>query len=195
MKLTNISMLLISFLVISPSLVNAQNAALIPQKEIQQARSLVQAFGSDLKSTLMTTMKTAGPIKAVEVCNTEAGPIAHKNSALSDWRVNRTSLKIRNTKNTPDEWELSILEQFEQRKAAGESVQKIEYFEEIKQGSETIYRYMKPIPTAGACLVCHGQQLDENIADKIHTLYPNDKATGYTINDIRGAFTLQKIIR
>jgi len=42
-------------------------------------RSLVKAFGSDLKSVLITTMKSAGHIKALEECNTQARPIAEKN--------------------------------------------------------------------------------------------------------------------
>jgi hypothetical protein len=63
-----------------------------PSQDALEARSLVKAFGSDLKSVLTTAMKTEGPIKALEVCNTEAGAIANKHSALSNWTIARTSL-------------------------------------------------------------------------------------------------------
>ena len=164
-----------------------------PSQDALEARSLVKAFGSDLKSVLTTAMKTEGPIKALEVCNTEAGAIANKHSALSNWTIARTSLKVRNANNTPDKWESTVLAQFEQRKAAGEDVATMEYSAMVQNDDKTVYRYMKPIPTAGGCLVCHGENISGNIADKIKSLYPHDQATGFSIGDIRGAFSLQRI--
>ncbi|WP_159817835.1 Tll0287-like domain-containing protein [Colwellia sp. 20A7] len=163
-----------------------------PSQNALEARSLVKAFGSDLKSTLTTAMKTEGPIKALAVCNTDAGPIAKKHSALSNWTIGRTSTKFRNTNNAPDQWESTVLAQFEQRKAAGEDVSTMEYSAMVQSGDETVYRYMKPIPTAGGCLVCHGENINGNVADKINALYPHDQATGFKMGDIRGAFSLQK---
>lgn len=191
MKLINITILLTGLLAVLPLLTNAQVTP--PMQQAEQARSLVNAFGRDLKSVLTTTMKTKGPIKALEVCHTEAGPIAQSHSALSNWHIARTSLKVRNASNTPDEWESAVLAQFEQRKAAGENVKTMEYSETVQVGDKTVYRYMKPIPTAGGCLACHGEVLSQQIATKVKSLYPHDQATGFTIGDIRGAFSLQKI--
>jgi hypothetical protein len=178
-----------------PLLVNADEVTsniTTPSQDVLEARSLVKAFGSDLKSVLMTTMKTEGPIKALAVCNTEAGPIAKKHSALSNWTIGRTSTKVRNSDNAPDQWESTVLAQFEQRKAAGEDVTTMEYSAMVKSGDKNVYRYMKPISTAGGCLVCHGKNIDNNITDKIKSLYPNDQATGFSLGDIRGAFSLQR---
>ncbi|WP_220465117.1 DUF3365 domain-containing protein [Colwellia sp. MB02u-9] len=191
MKLISINLLLTSVLVMSPLLVNADET--LPMQDIQQARSLVKAFGSDLKSVLITTMKTAGPIKALEVCNTQAGAIAEKNSALSAWNIARTSLKVRNTSNAPDVWEATILRQFEIRKAAGEDINTMEHSEVVQVGEKTVLRYMKAIPTGGLCLACHGSKLADDVSNKVNALYPNDQATGFKLGDIRGAFTLQKI--
>ncbi|GHE77902.1 Tll0287-like domain-containing protein [Thalassotalea profundi] len=190
MKLTRKKTFLSSVLVLMPLSVFANNA--IPTQEIQEARSVVKAFGGDLKSVLTSAMKTQGPIKALEVCNLDAGPIAKQHSALSDWNIGRTSIKNRNAKNAPDQWESSVLLAFEKRKLAGEALDTMEYSETIQNGDETVYRYMKAIPTAGPCLVCHGENIDENVANKIKSLYPDDKATGFTFGDIRGAFTLEK---
>jgi hypothetical protein len=112
---------------------------------------------------------------------------------LSNWTIARTSLKVRNTNNTPDKWESTVLAQFEQRKAAGEDVATMEYSAMVQSDDKTVYRYMKPIPTAGGCLVCHGENISGNIADKINALYPHDQATGFSVGDIRGAFSLQRI--
>jgi hypothetical protein len=146
----------------------------------QQARSLVKAFGSDLKSVLITTMKTASPI-------------AEKNSALSAWDIARTSLKVRNTSNVPDTWETTILRLFEVRKAAIEDINTMEHSEVVQVSEKTVLRYMKAIPTGGLCLVCYGSKLADDVSSKVNELYPNDQATGFKLGDIRGAFTLQKI--
>lgn len=191
MKSMSIKVLCISTLSILPLLASAEEN--VPPQEIKEARTLIKAFGSDLKHVLKTSMKSQGPIKALEVCNSKAGPIAKENSSLSAWSIGRTSLKVRNENNIPDEWEFKVLRQFEQRKAAGEDIKSIEYAETMKVGDKTIYRYMKPIPTVGLCVTCHGGDVSEKITQRINFLYPNDLATGFSVGDIRGAFTLQKI--
>lgn len=137
-------------------------------------------------------MKTEGPIKALEVCNIQAEPIADKNSDLSDWTIARTSLKVRNENNAPDEWESTVLEQFEKRKITGEVLKIMDYSEVVKDGDKLLYRYMKPIPTTGLCLTCHGANISDEITKKVKNLYPDDQATGFNLGDIRGAFTLKK---
>ena len=191
MKSMSMKVFCIGTLSVLPLMVNAGEK--VPSQEIKQARALIKAFGSDLKHVLKTSMKSQGPIKALEECNSKAGPIAQDNSSLSAWKIGRTSLKVRNENNTPDEWEYKTLRQFEQRKAAGENIKTMDYAETVQQGNQTVYRYMKPIPTAGLCVTCHGGEVSEKITQKIKSLYPNDLATGFNIGDIRGAFTLQKI--
>ena len=191
MKSISIKVFCVSTLSILPILASAVET--VPPQEIKEARTLIKAFGSDLKHVLKTSMKSQGPIKALEVCNSKAGPIAKENSSLSAWNIGRTSLKVRNENNVPDEWEFKVLRQFEQRKEAGENIKQMEYAETVKEGDKTIYRYMKPIPTASLCVTCHGGELSEKITKKVALLYPNDLATGFSVGDIRGAFTLQKI--
>lgn len=190
MKSICINVLLVSTLSLSPFIVNAENK--VPIQDINEARSLIKAFGSDLKSVLKGAMKTEGPIKALEVCNIQAGPIADKNSALSDWTIARTSLKVRNESNAPDEWESRVLEQFEKRKISGEALKTMDYSEVVKDGDKLLYRYMKPIPTAGLCLTCHGANISGDITHKVKSLYPNDQAVNFIVGDIRGAFTLKR---
>lgn len=192
MKSLSINVLLTSTLFILPLLANAE--VKVPSQDIEEARALVKTFGSELKHVLTTAMKSDGPIKALAVCNIEAGPIATKNSATSSWKIARTAMKVRNQSNAPDEWEAIVLAQFEQRKAAGEDLKTMEYTEAFKDGDTLTYRYMKPIATAGLCLTCHGAQLDDEVTKKVQSLYPKDQATGFTLGDIRGAFTLQKIV-
>jgi hypothetical protein len=193
MKSMSMKVFLVSTLSILPLLANSGEIA--TNSDTLAARSLVKAFGSDLKHVLKTSMKSGGPIKALDQCHIQAGPIAQENSLSSDWEIGRTSLKVRNENNAPDEWEMTTLLQFEKRKAAGENLKTMEYAETVKVGDKKVYRYMKPIPTAGLCVTCHGGEMSEEITKKIKSLYPNDQATGFMVGDIRGAFTLQKIIK
>lgn len=171
---------------------NAEDSSVNPLT--LEARTLVKAFGGDLKAVLKTSMKSGGPESALQVCNLQAGAIAHKNAISSGWNIGRTALRVRNISNTSDEWELNALRQFEQRKEAGETLKHMEYSEVVKTGEQSVYRYMKAIPTGGECTMCHGNNIDEKISGKIKLLYPNDQATGFNVGDIRGAFTLEKKI-
>ena len=55
---------------------------------------------------------------------------------------------------------------------------------------------MKPIIFQAPCLGCHGDI--ENISADVKTIlnnkYPNDKATGYQMDDLRGAVSIQKTL-
>jgi hypothetical protein len=51
---------------------------------------------------------------------------------------------------------------------------------------------MSAIPTKKICLECHGANLAPEVAARLDALYPEDRARGFKIGDIRGAFTLSK---
>jgi len=104
--------------------------------------------------------------------------------------VGRTSLKVRNPNNAPDAWERRVLEEFEARKARGEDVRKLEHAEIVAVNGKKRFRYMKAIPTGKICLKCHGAKLDPAVAQTLEQFYPQDKARGFRVGDIRGAFTI-----
>ena len=152
-----------------------------------EAQQKVKQFGQALKQTLVSTIKEKGYHAAVEVCKTEAPSIADELSR-DGWSIGRTSLKVRNASNVPDEWEASVLTDFDARFKAGDSPDTLT----ASTKTQVQYRFMKAIPTAQVCLACHGEQVDASLLDTIQSNYPNDNATGFTLNDIRGAFTLTK---
>jgi hypothetical protein len=158
----------------------------------EQYRNAVKELHHGLKSELGKAMKSGGPTAALTVCNTKAPIITAEVSKKLNIEVSRTSLKPRNSNNAPDEWETKVLQQFEQRLAQGEDPQTIEYIEHVKQGDKDQWRYMKAIPTAPVCLQCHGENIAPEIATTIKSLYPDDKATGFKVGDLRGAFTIKE---
>jgi len=160
------------------------------QQMINESKQAIKAFASQLKTELMAGMQKGGPLQAVTVCNTAAEETARKNSEKTGWLISRTSLKPRNSKNTPNEWEQSVLESFDKRKAAGEPVSEIEHAEMVSNNDQSEFRYMKAIPAKGLCLVCHGENIAPELTTKIDQLYPQDRARNYELGDIRGAFSV-----
>jgi hypothetical protein len=54
-----------------------------------------------------------------------------------------------------------------------------------------VFRYMKAIPTDEICLNCHGgDTVKPEVAAKLAEFYPDDQARGFSVGDIRGAFTI-----
>jgi len=131
-----------------------------------------------------------GPPNAIQVCTVAAPAIAADLSARTGGQVGRTSLKPRNPGNAPDEWERATLQAFEQRRHAGEDPRGIEAYATVEGPDGSEFRYMKAIPMGNTCVACHGQVIDRRVAATLAQLYPDDKATGYNVGDIRGAFTI-----
>jgi hypothetical protein len=157
------------------------------------AKQIVKEFASRLQSELQQAIKAGGPVNAIKVCQQKAPAIAKDLSQKTGWDVGRTSLKLRNPKlDAPDAWEEQVLRKFDERKAAGEDVQGMSYAAVVNVDGKERYRFMKAIPTGPLCLACHGTSVTPEVASALHNLYPNDRATGYRLGDIRGAFTLSK---
>lgn len=168
---------------------------LIPQAKTPQtqealkgeAEQLIGMFATQLKGELVAAIKAGGFNNAVQVCQSKAPEIA-KSLSIDGWTIGRTSLQVRNTDNSPNSWESTILHQFDERFAKGESIQTLS-FSAIKDEQ---FRMMKAIPVGNVCLACHGSSIDTSTSNKINKLYPADNAIDYSVGDLRGAFTVQK---
>lgn len=158
-------------------------------------RNAVKKLGGALKSELVKAMKAGGPIEALSICNEKAPVITTQISEQLGFKITRTSLKPRNADNAPDEWETKVLNDFEKRKANGEDPNKLEFIELVEQKKQTQWRYMKALPTAEVCLICHGSNISTEINAKIKELYKDDKATGFKVGDLRGAFSITETMK
>ena len=121
------------------------------------------------------------------MCHSRAPEIA---STLSNdgWTVARTSLRTRNKENAADQWESDTLVDFDSRFKQGEDAAGLV----AVLSDDQAFRFMKAIPMDKVCLACHGSTIDPKVLRSIQIHYPNDSATGFSIEDIRGAFTLEK---
>ena len=145
-----------------------------------------------MKGSLVAAMKSSGPVGAINVCNNVAPTIASELSKKYGIEIARTSLKVRNPDNAPDNWEENVLNAFEKRKLEGEMVKTITFSEIVTEDGSQEMRMMKAIPTGEVCLICHGSNIAEPVQASLDKLYPDDQATGFSLGDIRGAFTVRK---
>jgi len=155
------------------------------------AKEIVGRFAGQLKPALQQAFREVGAAGAIEVCSTKAPAIATSLSGESGWTVRRVSLKPRNTQTaTPNDWARGVLESFEQRREAGEPVAGLVH-DDVVDGE---YRFMKAQAVEPLCLTCHGTDIAPDVARRLERFYPDDRATGYSLGDVRGAFYPTKSI-
>lgn len=160
------------------------------QTQAAQAKAAIKELAVALKTELKGAMQAGGPVAAIGVCNTQAMPITQKVANEQGLHLSRVSLKNRNPANLPNEWQIAVLEGFEQKKAAGKDINSLVWSETVNVNGKQEFRLMKAIPTAAVCLSCHGTDLSPDVSRILADLYPMDRATGYREGDIRGAFVV-----
>ncbi len=160
-----------------------------------EGKGVIKAFGGTLKKELVSAMKSGGPTKAVKVCNIVAPEIASKVSADKGWTVSRSSHKLRNPNNKPDDFTRAAIEDFLVREQGGEKAVNLVKTAIVEENGKKIFRMVKAIPTGGVCLACHGgKSVKPETVAILKEHYPNDQARGFTAGQMRGVFTLQKVL-
>ncbi|MEN9448659.1 MAG: hypothetical protein RJA25_1949 [Bacteroidota bacterium] len=142
-----------------------------------------------LLSNVQEAMKNGGPSYAVGFCHSNADKIMDKLSSGMNVKIQRVALKNRNENNAPgDESEQKLLEYYDTQSKTGNPIKDTVFT--IAKGA----LYFKPIKMAmPTCLKCHGKpgvDIDNKTLALLKEKYPNDKATGYSLNDFRGAWKI-----
>ncbi len=160
----------------------------------EESRKIVKEFASQLGGEMQKEMKANGPVSAIKVCRDVAPAIASEVSRKNGWNVGRKSLKTRNAAlGMPDAWEQKVLADFEKRMEK-ENPANMEFAEVVTEPQGKFFRYMKAIPVQDVCLKCHGgdDAVAPGVKDALKAEYPHDKATGYTLGQIRGGFSIKR---
>jgi hypothetical protein len=160
-----------------------------------EARQAVKALMSELGGELKAAMQSGGPSEGIGVCVDRAPEITARLSREKGWRVTRVSDKFRNPLlGMPDGWEQQTLARFRERHADGESYKGMHRGEVVTEAGEQYYRYMQAIPLQGVCMSCHGpkDKLAPSVRQTLEKRYPHDRATGYQVGELRGAFSIKQ---
>lgn len=167
--------------------VHADDAALIAE-----TKQTALGIPPKLLSMVQDEITKGNHDGAIAACNDKAPKMAAAASQKTGWAIRRVSLKNRNPKAVSDAWEKAALEDFDRRAAAGESPATLEKAEIVSADGKRTLRYMKALPTQQLCLACHGSELAPEVKAKLAALYPDDRATGYSEGQIRGALTVKR---
>jgi len=159
-------------------------------------RSDAKDFMDSLKSILVTEIQKNGIVSAVSVCSDTAQLLTVNYGLNKGLYIKRVSLKNRNPRNAPDGFESKVLNYFGELSFEGKLNETTEFTEVVNSDGVTSVRYMKPIIVQSPCLSCHGtnEQISTDVKSIIQNKYPEDKATGYQIDDLRGAVSIQKTL-
>lgn len=159
-------------------------------------RSDAKTFMESLKSVLIKEIQTHGIVSAVSVCSDTAQLLTSNYGISKGIHIKRVSFKNRNPMNVPDEFESKVLNMFEEMHSKNQIKQETEYVELVEENGISKVRYMKPILVQPECLSCHGkeEQISPQVKEVINKIYPDDKAKGYQMGDLRGAVSIQKTL-
>lgn len=160
-------------------------------------RSDAKTFMESLKSVLIKEIQTHGIVSAVSVCSDTAQALTNNYGISKGIYIKRVSFKNRNPLNVPDDFEAQGLKLFEDLHNKNLIKPETEYVEIIEENGVSKIRYMKPILVQPECLNCHGteEQISPQVKEVINKIYPDDKAKGYKMGDLRGAVSIQKTLK
>jgi hypothetical protein len=67
----------------------------------------------------------------------------------------------------------------------------------VTEGGRETLRYLKPLVAGTMCLTCHGQKaaIPPGVQAVLAREYPDDRATGYSAGDVRGAVSVRVPLR
>lgn len=148
----------------------------------------VKAIADQTKKLLVTNLtqkiSDSGTVGALEFCNVEALPLTKSVAAKHGLEVKRVSDRNRNPENTASSEELKIIENYRKQLLEKKAL----------QGEIHGDYYYSPLVTNAICLQCHGvpgKTMKSEVSAKLAELYPEDKATGYSENELRGLLRIQ----
>jgi hypothetical protein len=98
--------------------------------------------------------------------------------------IGRATRKPRNPGNVATGWQADALSQFEGVLAAGKPLAGQTFVRRLPGGRTA---YAEPLVIQELCVTCHGGTLAPEVQVEIAARYPDDRATGYVVGDLRGA--------
>jgi mono/diheme cytochrome c family protein len=166
--------------------------AAIPKLEAEtyetKGLNFAMATKAVLGKNLLNAIQTKGTEGALSFCNEQAYHLTDSMSTALNANIKRVSDKNRNPANTANADELAFIENAKSLLAGGQKISpKI-----IEKGDKVVGYY--PILTDKMCLQCHGQptqDIQSATLARIKTLYPQDKAFGYSENELRGIWVVE----
>jgi len=175
----------------TPSYAQKATIELTFEKGLIDARKVSNELVESVRGLLLKEIEKGGFSSAIRVCSELAQEITNRLSSRTGLYIRRVSLRYRNPKNVPDDYERRKLEEFDRLNR--EKKLPHEYVEVVNEQGVEYLRYMRPLIAAPLCMTCHGPK--ENIPSEVQVIlekkYPDDRAMGFLVGDLRGAISVK----
>lgn len=150
---------------------------------IEEAKAAAEAAFERLSGELGKAIAEGGPVHAIPVCSSKAGSLTSEVAAEHGLEMVRLSDRPRNPEQRATGDDLAALEAM--RVAPKPRVS--------WQDDGTAVVRLPIVLNNPLCLKCHGGE--EDIAEETRRVladrYPEDEATGYSMNDLRGIWRIE----
>jgi pimeloyl-ACP methyl ester carboxylesterase len=159
-----------------------------PATPVEQGRIIALQTKAVLGKNLMNAIQSKGTEQALQFCSEKAFLLTDSMSRALEARIRRASDKNRSSLNAASGDELTYINQAKAAIIKGEAVKP------GMQERNGKYVGYYPIMTEAMCLQCHGKpgtDISANTMAKLRQLYPNDRATGYGLNELRGIWVVE----
>lgn len=154
-----------------------------------KGKEVVMQSQAAILQRLSQVMGQDGTEGAVKYCNLHVHGIIDSLQKVYHCSIRRTSLKLRNSANQPqNEDEIKTLQQFYEAHQQKQGLKP----KMVQNGNITTY-YHPILIMMETCLKCHGQpnkDIEPQTYKTLQKLYPSDQATGYQLNDFRGMWVI-----
>ena len=155
---------------------------------LEKGMKIAKMTGKALKARLKAAVNEGGIQNGINTCNKVAQNMMDSLSNVYGIKVKRTTMKLRNEKDKPDQYELEILDMYAKMIKDGEKLKPV--FKEYANGEKRVYA---PIMIDKVCLNCHGK-IGENIKPENYEVikkhYPHDEAINFKKGDLRGMWSI-----
>ncbi len=170
--------------------VSCQKGLSVKEKETYQTKGkeIAQATFKRMAREVEKNMKEGGVSQAAPFCNAHADNLTTEMEEKFNVAIKRTSLKLRNEDNAPNDTEKTMLEQFESMLADGKELSPI-----VELDAAGLPHFYAPIKLKDKCVACHGvigETMKQKTDSIIKVLYPNDRAIGFKEGDLRGMWSI-----
>lgn len=158
------------------------------QQFLEKGKDLALSTKKVLGKNLIGAINNKGTEGALEFCSSKAIHLTDSMANELKAKIKRVSDKNRNPNNMASSKEMAYIQEGKEKLQNGEGLQPHIF----KERGKFVGYY--PILTNQMCLQCHGkpnEDISENTLSKIASLYPEDKAVNYGLNELRGIWVVE----
>ncbi|MCU0370759.1 MAG: DUF3365 domain-containing protein [Bacteroidales bacterium] len=165
--------------------------SLTPEQQaelIAKGKKITMLSFKALSGEVIDAINEGGVQNAVGYCHVQASPLIDSLSKVHQAKISRVSDRYRNPQNKPGELDLEVIHAYQKQLAEGSELQP-----HLEVTADEVIFYSPILILNPLCLNCHGEPgttLEQANLDFIRSKYPDDRATGYKLGDLRGVWKI-----